>query len=161
MNEIKPRIETVPEKKLIGMRIKMSFTNNKTSELWTNFLPNRRKIKNNLNSELISLQIYKSGFNFKADTLFEKWALIEVSDFKSTPKNMEAFTLEGGLYAVFNYKGNSTDTSIFQYIFTKWLPNSTYQLDKRPHFEVLGKKYKNNDPNSEEKIYIPIKKKRK
>lgn len=29
-----------------------------------------------------------------------------------------------------------------------WLPNSDYLLDDRPHFELLGDKYKNNDPNS-------------
>lgn len=27
----------------------------------------------------------------------------------------------------------------------------------QPHFEVLGEKYKDNDPTSEEEIWIPIK----
>ena len=72
---------------------------------------------------------------------------------------METFTLNGGEYAVFDYKGSSNDGSIFQYIFMTWLPNSEYQLDNRPHFEVLGEKYKNNDPTTEEEIWIPIKKK--
>jgi len=70
---------------------------------------------------------------------------------------METFVLPGGLYAVFDYKGLSTDNSIFQYIFENWLPNSDYILDNRAHFEVLGDKYKNNDPTSEEEIWIPIK----
>jgi AraC family transcriptional regulator len=30
-------------------------------------------------------------------------------------------------------------------------------LDQRPHVEVMGEKYKNNDPDSEEEIWIPIK----
>ena len=70
---------------------------------------------------------------------------------------METYSLAGGLYAVFDYKGSSTDPSIFQHIFGTWLPNSEYMLDDRPHFEVLGDKFKNNDPNSEEEIWIPIK----
>ena len=70
---------------------------------------------------------------------------------------MESFLLKKGLYAVFNYKGLSSDNSIFQYIFSKWIPESNYLLDDRPHFEILGVKYKNNDPNSEEEIWIPIK----
>jgi AraC family transcriptional regulator len=45
----------------------------------------------------------------------------------------------------------------FQYIFGTWLPNSEYVLDNRPHFEILGEKYKNDDPTSEEEIWIPIK----
>jgi len=34
-------------------------------------------------------------------------------------------------------------------------------LDNRPHFEVLGEKYKNGDPESEEEIWIPVKEKAK
>jgi hypothetical protein len=30
-------------------------------------------------------------------------------------------------------------------------------LDDRPHFEVLGSKYRNNDPESEEETWIPTK----
>jgi AraC family transcriptional regulator len=37
------------------------------------------------------------------------------------------------------------------------VPASNYDLDDRPHFEILGDKYKNGDPNSEEDIWIPIK----
>ena len=70
---------------------------------------------------------------------------------------METFTLPVGLYGVFDHKGLSNDNSIFQYIFGTWLPNSTYQLDNRPHFEILGEKYRNNDPASEEEIWVPIK----
>ena len=70
---------------------------------------------------------------------------------------MEALILPSGLYAVFHYKGSSSDNSIYQYIFGTWIPNSDYDLDDRPHFEVLGDRYKNNDPNSEEEIWIPIK----
>ncbi|MFZ1515671.1 MAG: GyrI-like domain-containing protein, partial [Saprospiraceae bacterium] len=68
-------------------------------------------------------------------------------------------TIPGGLYAVFYYKGLSTDTAIFEYIFNTWLPNSEYGLDDRPHFEILGERYKNNDADSEEEIWIPIKNK--
>jgi len=64
---------------------------------------------------------------------------------------METVTLPGGLYAVFDYKGPSNDFSIFQYIFSTWLTGSGYKLDKRPHFEVLGEKYKNNDPSPRKK----------
>ncbi|NNK11488.1 MAG: GyrI-like domain-containing protein, partial [Flavobacteriaceae bacterium] len=61
-----------------------------------------------------------------------------------------------GLYAVFDYKGHPGDKSVFQYIFGKWLPSSDFRLDFRPHFETLGEKFKINDPNSEEEIWIPI-----
>jgi AraC family transcriptional regulator len=94
--------------------------------------------------------------NSSATNEFEKWAAVEVTSFNKVPSGMETFLLDGGLYAVFDYKGLNTDSSIFQHIFGIWLPNSVYLLDHRPHFEVLGQKYKNNDPNSEEEIWIPI-----
>jgi AraC family transcriptional regulator len=57
------------------------------------------------------------------------------------------------------HRGASTDTSTFEYIFRVWLPASEYLLDDRPHFEILGAKYKDNDPESEEEIWIPVQKK--
>ena len=158
---MEPRIETLKDKKMIGVSLRMSLTNNKTGEIWRNFMPRRKEIINNLSNDLISMAIYKPNHfaDFKPTNEFEKWAAIEVMDFESVPNGMETFILKGGLYAVFDYKGSSTDTTIFQYIFSTWIPNSDYFLDDRPHFEILGDKYKNADPNSEEEIWIPIKKK--
>jgi len=36
---MEPRIEILPEKKFIGKKIRMSFLNNKTHELWKSFMP--------------------------------------------------------------------------------------------------------------------------
>jgi AraC family transcriptional regulator len=158
-----PRIEKLQEKKLVGKRITMSLADNKTGELWSSFMPRRKEIPNNVTSDVISLQVYNPTYftDFKLTNEFEKWATIEVIDFDKVAADLETFTLTEGLYAVFDYKGLSTDNSIFQYIFGTWLPNSIYDLDNRPHFEVLGEKYKNNDPTSEEEIWIPIQLKRK
>jgi AraC family transcriptional regulator len=154
-----PRIEKLDDKKLIGRRQTMSLVSNKTGELWKSFMPRRRDISNKLTNDMISMQVYKPTHfaDFKPTNEFEKWASVEVTNFDNVPNDMETFNLTGGLYAVFDYKGLSTDNSIFQFIFGTWLPSSEYDLDDRPHFEVLGNKYKNNDPTSEEEIWIPIK----
>jgi AraC family transcriptional regulator len=156
---MRPRIKIITEKKLVGKRLKMSRADNKTDKLWKSFIPRRKEITNNLTGDLISMSVYDRDYfeNFNPSSEFEKWAAIEVSDFDKIPDDMEHFILAGGLYAVFNYKGSSDDISIFLYIFGSWLPNSDYNLDDRPHFEVLGNKYKNKDPKSEEQIWIPIK----
>lgn len=156
---MEPRIIELTEKTLVGKQQTMSLADNKTAELWSAFMPLRRNIPHAINPNLYSIQVYNADYfeNFNPHNTFEKWAAIEVSDWSVTPAEMETFTLPDGLYAVFHYKGLSTSTSIFQYIFTSWLPNSGYVLDNRPHFELLGEKYKNNDPDSEEEIWIPIK----
>ncbi len=154
-----PRIETINGKKLIGKSLTMSSANYKIAELWRSFLPRRKEITNNLTGDLISLVVYKPTHfaELKPGNEFERWAVVEVSNFFNVPNEMETFVLPGGLYAVFDYKGLNTDYSIFHDIFETWLPGSNYVLDDRPHFEVLGDKYKNNDPKSEEEIWIPIK----
>jgi AraC family transcriptional regulator len=157
-----PRIEKSTEKKLIGIRLTMSLAHNRTGQLWKSFMPRRSDIKNNVTNDIVSMQVYKSTHfsDFKLTNEFEKWATVEVANFDNVPNGMETFILTGGLYAVFDYKGLSTDNSIFQYIFGTWLPGSDFNLDDRPHFEVLGHKYKNNDPTSEEEIWIPVQPKR-
>ena len=139
----------------------MSLADNKTGELWKSFMPKRREITNNLTNDLISMQVYKPNHfaEFSPTNEFVKWATVEVVDFDNVPSDLETITLTGGLYAVFDYKGSSADSRVFQYIFGTWLPNSDYLLDDRPHFEVLGEKYKNADPSSEEEIWIPIRQK--
>lgn len=158
---MEPRIVVLKEKKLVGRRVKMSVSNNLTHELWANFMPHRKGIRNSVSAELISMQVYAKGYfkSFDPTKKFEKWATVEVTDFNEVSGEMESFNLKGGLCAVFDYKGSSSDSSIFQYIYNSWLPFSNYQLDDRPHFEVLGEKYKNNNPESEEEIWIPIIKK--
>jgi AraC family transcriptional regulator len=158
---MQPRIVKLKGKKLVGKRLTMSLADNKTNELWKNFMPRRREISNTLTNDFISMQVYKPKYfaDFSPTNEFEKWATVEVGDFINLPCDLETFNLTGGLYAVFDYKGSSTDSSIFQFIFGTWLPNSNFLLDDRPHFELLGEKYKNADPNSEEEIWIPIRQK--
>lgn len=154
-----PRIETLSPKKLVGKRLTMTFSNNKTFELWRSFMPYLKEIRNCVSPDLYSLQIYPPSFyeNFNPNTEFEKWAAIEVTDFADVPGNLLTYNLTGGLYAVFLYKGlPGAASETFQFILGTWLPESVYSLDNRPHFELLGEKYKNDDPNSEEEIWIPI-----
>jgi len=139
----------------------MTLSSNQTAELWKSFMPRRKEIRNKLNAELISVEVYDPDLDFKdfnPTTEFEKWAAVEVSAFEEIPESMEALSLTGGLYAVFQYKGAANDfASTFRYIFGTWLPASGYSLDNRPHFEVMGEKYKGNDLTSEEEIWLPVK----
>ncbi len=143
--------------------MQMCLADNKTPELWKGFMIRREEIRNNIGTDLYSMQVYDPSFdfnNFNPRAVFTKWAAAEVSDFNNTPAGMEAYTLTGGLYAVFIYRGDAgTAAKFFGYIFGTWLPASEYVLDNRPHFEILGEKYKNKDPGSEEEVWIPVKKK--
>ena len=160
-----PRIETIPQKKLVGKRMRMTLSNNRTFELWQSLMIGRKRIKNNVSTDLISLQVYDKSMHFEdftPETEFEKWAVIEVTNLDGVPEGMETHLLTGGLYAVFKHKGLSSDfPKTVQYIFGTWLPQSIYELDQREHFEILGEKHRRNDPSSEEEVWIPIQEKTK
>src|SRR5512133_1526213 len=99
---MEPRINMITEKKLVGKHLTMSLADNKTGELWRSFMPRRKEIQNSLCSDFISMQVYKQPVVFNdLHQEFEKWAVVEVSDFETIPDGMETFTLPGGLYAVF------------------------------------------------------------
>jgi AraC family transcriptional regulator len=155
-----PCIKLLTEKKLVGKRLKMSFSENRTGELWQSFMQRRSEIHNSIGTDLYSMQIYDHLFfsNFNPFSPFDKWAAAEVNDFESVPDGMETFILNGGFYAVFAYQGTAERAEeTFRYILQTWLPGSPFVLDDRPHFEILGEKYKNNSPDSEEEIWIPVK----
>ena len=158
---MEPRIEKIEEIKLIGNKTKMSFVNNKTMELWQNFMPKRKEVNNLVGTELYSVELYNDRMffkNFDPTKEFEKWAAIKVSGFDNVPGGLETLIIPKGEYAVFHYKGKPSEAqSTYQYIYGQWIPHSKYELDDRPHFALMGEKYKGEHPESEEEFWIPIK----
>lgn len=153
-----PTIKTFPTTKFIGKNLSFTYADYRAFELWSSFMPKRKEIQNAIGSELYSIQINPDNFDFKPNTPFVKWAAVAVTSFDFIPENMETLEIEEGLYAVFNYKGDQSNVAaFFNSIYTEWLPSSGYQLDSRAQFEILGEKYKNGSPESEEEIWIPIK----
>ncbi len=154
------RIETLNEKKLASKSIRTNLIDNKTFQLWGSFMPLKKSISDIVSPELYSIQIYDDSLyfkNFTPHTEFTKVAGIEVSNFDNLAEGIQGFTLNGGLYAIFIHKGPSSEfPKTMQYILGQWLPNSEYQLDHRPHFEIVDTKHKHTDPDAEEEIWIPI-----
>ena len=154
-----PKIQQVQEIKLVGMSTRMNFLQNTTTQLWQRFMPRRNEVPHATGADLFSLQVYPGNFfnPFIPSVIFEKWAAREVSEFGVLPLGMDAIIIPEGMYAGFTFRGTQQEApEFFERMYTNWLPNSEFELDQRPHFEVLGKKYHRDDPNSEEEVYIPI-----
>ncbi len=119
----------------------MSMPNNKTAQLWKSFMIQRKKIINATGSNLLSIQIYNPLYfkHFNSKNLFTKWTTTEVTHFESIPYGLKTSILSSELYAIFLFKGDSNKIQeLFQYIFGVWLPKSEYEIDNRPHIELLG-----------------------
>ncbi len=154
-----PEIKIFPATKFIGKNLSFTYANYRAFELWSGFMPSKKEIQNVVGNELYNIQINPENFDFSPNTLFVKWAAAAVSTFDFVPEGMEILEIQEGLYAVFNYKGDQSNApAFFKSIYTDWLPSSEFELDTRPQFEILGEKYKKEDSDSEEEIWIPIKK---
>ncbi|MBS1590348.1 MAG: GyrI-like domain-containing protein [Bacteroidetes bacterium] len=157
-----PQIRQLDELKLVGIKATMCFAQHHPEHLWKFLMPRLATIRNARKGTLYSIEVYPSGFwnSFEIENTFEKWAAISVNNFDDLPEGMHSLTIPAGKYAVFHYRGSSTEASIFyERIFKSWLPLSDYILDDRPHFASMGEGYKRNKPESEEEIWIPVLKK--
>ena len=155
---IQPQIMQLPELKLAGLDAEMSIETFDPASLWRRFRPRVAEVSGRSSAELISLSIYPPTYfeQFDASAKFTKWAAVQTNDLDAVPADLRTLAVPAGQYAVFQYQGPSGDSSIFEYIYTSWLPTSGYRLDDRPHFEIFGENYDPRDPNAEEDIYIPI-----
>lgn len=158
---LEPIFKTTPKRILVGHCLEVTLGNQQQQKLWSGFMPNRKHIQQVVSSDLYSVEVYRADvapddINFK--TVIQKWAAVEVASIDAIPENMQSLTIPEGLYTVFLYKGLPADAAdFFREVYLEWFPASPYTLDHRPHFEVMGKQYQNNHPDSEEEIWIPIK----
>lgn len=151
-----PRIKHLQEKLVVGMQSQMQQQQyQKIVELWKQFMPLHAQIQNRINHEFIALQNF-SDFGNPTDN-FEIWACVEVANGNVLPKGMQSYKIPEGDYAVFLHKGMNAGAT-YQKIMTEWLPTSGYKIANRPHFQVMGEKYKNGSPDSEEDFYVPVEK---
>lgn len=161
MNE--PRIVDIAERKLVGIRIRTTLAENRARELWQSFRPRISEISGVINGRFYSVQSYDADLSFDRftpDTAFDKWAAVEVSDPDGVPDGMQSLVVSGK-YAVFVHKGTPADyfRTTSPHIFGTWLPNSEFELDRRPHFEIMGEGYDPRDPGAEEEVWIPVRSK--
>ncbi len=122
--------------------------------LWRRFMPLRKELIHVINNECIAMQIYNDYHS--PEKPFDIWACVEVLNFDDIPEDMISIAIPEGKYAIFLHKGMDAAVT-YRRIMTEWLPTSGYQIEDRPHFQVMGEKYKNGSPDSEEDFYIPIK----
>ncbi len=155
-----PAIKEITAKTLVGKSMSMSLIDNKTFNLFSDFMPIRNTISNIVSNDIFEVLVYNEAYfkNFNPNNTFVKWATVEVFNVEGLPNGTSQLNLKSGLYAMFTYKGLAKDIgALMTYIYSEWLPKSEYELDHRPHFNVLGAKYKNNHPESEETVWIPVK----
>jgi len=160
---MEPKLIEIADRKLIGMRVRTSNSENTARELWQRFKPRVKEIEGRTSTDFYSVQIFEDDTTFEnltPATMFEKWAAVEVDRPGNLPEGMETLTILGGTYAVFVHRGlPSAFGKTASYIYGEWMPGSDYELDARPHFEIMSEAYRADDPNAEEEVWLPVRKK--
>jgi len=159
MEKLELRFETTKERYFIGMSIEMSLADNKTGELFRTFMPRKKEILNTKSQSVFDLIIYPNSYFkvFNPATCYKKHAMVEVPNFENVPDGMETLILPKGKYAVFSINGYEPNPAVFQYIYSEWVPNnSDYQLDDRPHFDILTEKIQQQAEDAVQEIWVPV-----
>ncbi len=157
-----PKIVASPQKMIVGLKINMSLSEDRTASLWKKFVPLRKSVSNPMDGGSYSVQVYDTLLGdepFLPTTIFEKWAGIRVKEVKELPEDFEVLIIPAGDWAVFQYQGLARDFGKFMNsIVSEWLPSSPYDLEDRPHFEYMPEDYLGpNNPLSVEQVWIPVK----
>jgi len=154
------RIIDFPGTRLIGARVRTSFVNDRTSELWRGFRTVRPSIIGRRGSDSYSVKVYDASYSFSSfdpAAEFDKWATVAVSEDAAVSDGLESLIIPAGKYAEFTHVGPaSAAPRTFGYIFGEWLPSSEFELELRPHFEILPEGYDPFSEHSDEKVLIPI-----
>lgn len=154
-----PVIQNMPEICLVGMNISMTINNDKSHQLWQEFMPRATEIKDRNGREFYVAQEFTEGYfdNYQPDLNFTKWAAVCTSPDAELPDGMDRIVVPAGLYAVFTYQGRPSEAApFFFWVFTEWIPQSGYSIALRPHLAIMGKEYKGENPDSSESICIPL-----
>jgi AraC family transcriptional regulator len=148
---------------LVGKRLMMSWMNNRNAELFRQFMPHRNSILHRIDDKVFSVQCYSGSIEtyFQHPEMeFEKWAAVAVTDLSAVPQEMEVLQIPAGEYLTFIYRGTVMDyPATARFVFGEWIPASEFVVDDRPHFEIIPEGYRPDDPNAEEEVWIPVKRK--
>ena len=155
-----PQIIDFPKIRLVGSRLRMSFVDDRSSELWRGFRAMRPTIAGRIGTESYSVKVYDASYSFSRfdpAAEFDKWAAVAVGDDAGVPDGLELLVIPAGKYAEFLHVGPAMAAPrTFGYIFGEWLPASGFELDLRPHFEILPEGYDPFDESATERVLIPI-----
>ncbi len=155
-----PKIIDFPETRLIGSRVRMSFVADWTSELWRGFRMITPTIAGRIGGVSYSVKVYDASYSFAAfdpAAEFDKWAAVAVNSDADVLDGLETLAIPAGRYAEFVHVGPASSAPrTFRYIFGEWLPASEFELDLRPHFEILPEGYDSFDEDAMERVLIPV-----
>ncbi|MDD3535107.1 MAG: GyrI-like domain-containing protein [Candidatus Cloacimonetes bacterium] len=154
---IKVRYEERKPFKIMGLDIMSSSDSENYAQLFTDFVARMSEIENRVSDDIYGLSF--PGKDFDAKTMEGSNYLVgmAVSDATQIPKGMILRETPGGNFAIFEHKGLAqTLGETYGYIFGKWIFSSGMKPTGYEMFEVYGKDYAPDNPDSIIEIWVPV-----
>ncbi|MBN1285993.1 MAG: AraC family transcriptional regulator [Anaerolineae bacterium] len=148
---MEPTIITKPAFTAVGMKYRgKNATKMEIPQLWEAFIPRKDEIKH-LSTPQISYGVMDNYDPATGD--FDYLAGFGVDRAEDVPQGMMRWDVPEQRYAVFACNLR-TIHQVFDFIYSQWLPQSSYQRAEGPEFELYDEHYCDDD--SPLYIYIPI-----
>lgn len=162
-NEVKPEIRTVGPLKLAGLLYEGNNENHELAGVWATFMKRTHELKNVIDPtslygmcEPVVDDLRDLDFHTFYDITY--LVALEVSSDEYLPEGMTYWEIPEQKYAMFTHTGDvKTMGQTYQGIFTKWLPESGYEVVHAHDFELYNKEFRPESPDSKAYIFVPIK----
>lgn len=149
---MEPKLVEKGEFKVVGIPYYGKNENGEIPKLWGVFNQRDGEIKNKTNHEIC---FGVCDPDMSEDGKFHYTICVEVSSFADIPEGMITKIIPAGKYLVFTHNGPVEEIAgLYRKIYGTWLPNSKYEVEKRPDFEYYDKRF---CERGELDLYIPIK----
>ncbi len=153
---MEPRIVKLDKLTLIGRPYFGDAEGNKFAQAWDRFFPFAKEITPRVNENAwYGVEMY--GPEFEKDHQWMYFPSTEVGSLDAIPEALFAKVLPAATYAVFTVKGGIPKISeTFMYAYGSWIPASPYEVAHPYDFEYYDERFKDDDPDTELDLYIPI-----
>ncbi|GAB5520291.1 MAG: hypothetical protein RhofKO_25420 [Rhodothermales bacterium] len=124
---------------------------------WRDFMVRRHEVERRT-ADTIALRVYAPhpAPVFAPTRPFTQWVGVEVEAAASVPDGMQAYRMEGGLYAAFIHYGPAQDFPATLHRVIAELQVQGYEPDERDYFERLPEGYNPMALDAQEEAWIPI-----
>ncbi len=146
---IEPEIREMESFKVIGMKYQGKNGNEEVPQLWRDFVPRIKEIKNVSRKE----DTFGLQWDIKDDGQFMYIAGIKVEMVENVPEGMISWDIPKARYATFECT-LPTLLEVYGQI-SEWLEKSEYSKASSPEFEYYPREF-DGSPDSKMYIYIPI-----
>lgn len=159
-----PHLIQFPEKILYGTRVDFNSHFEEGSDCatkvvahWQGFLKRKKNIRSQICPQMYGVAL-SSEKEMREKTL-SYFSSVETDDLTQNLPDHEYLALQSGLYAAFENRGLAQKrSSLMDYVYGIWLPQSSYKRGTGYDFEVFDHRYSLGNENSISFLYIPIKK---